>query len=527
MVHQQGEDRNQMFMFSLEGAIAPDAFVRVVDAFVDAIDLKSFGFNHVQCKEEGRPPYHPSALMKLYLYGYRYGVRTSRRLERESQTNIEAMWLVSGLRPKYKTIADFRKNHPKAFREVFRRFVCLLKEWKLIDGETIAIDSFKIRGDNSLKNNFNDKKLKQHIEYIDNKIADYEAQLEQTEEAEEKEALTTKIKDRQDKKAKYEQVKNQLDEIGEDQISTTDPDARAVVFQRNSVRVGYNIQASSDAKHKLMVEFDTGDVNDTHALAPMAIASKELLQVVKLTALADKGYHTGEQLHQCHTHNITSFVSPKEPSIKDTGLYPISEFIYNAEHDYYTCPNGSKLLSNGKWHKRSENRRRKKSDTRFKRYTTKDCKTCCSRQLCTQSKVNGRNIDRSQYADDVGLNNQRVNNNPEYYRQRQQITEHMFGTFKRQRGFTHTLLRGKEKVLGEVGLLFIGYNLSRSINIIGAKKLIAMLKKHASVFKHQIRLVLSLFEALKFQSIDVQLSSKGTNIKPHIGQITPQLISLI
>ncbi|MBK3516808.1 IS1182 family transposase [Carboxylicivirga marina] len=506
MVHQQGEDRNQMFMFSLEGAIAPDAFVRVVDAFVDAIDLKSFGFNHVECKEEGRPPYHPGALMKLYLYGYRYGIRTSRRLEREAQTNIEAMWLLSGLRPKYKTIADFRKNHPKAFREVFRRFVCLLKEWKLIDGETIAIDSFKIRGDNSLKNNFNEKKLKQHIEYIDNKIAEYEVQLEQAEKAEEKEALTSKIKERQDKKVKYEQIKNQLDERGEDQISTTDPDAKSVVFQRNSVRVGYNIQASSGAKHKLMVEFGTGDVNDTHALAPMAIASKELLQVEELSVLADKGYHTGEQLHQCHTHNITSFVSPKEPSTKDTGLYPISAFIYNTEHDYYTCPCGSKMLSNGKWHKRSENRRRKKSDTLFKRYTTKDCKTCDSRQLCTQSKVNGRNIDRSQYAYDVELNNQRVNNNPEYYRQRQQITEHMFGTFKRQWGFTHTLLRGKEKVLGEVGLLFISYNLSRSINIIGAKKLIDMLKKHASKLNYQVRAILSLFEALKFQSLEVQLS---------------------
>ena len=506
MVHQQGEDRNQMFMFSLEGAIAQDAFVRVVDAFVDAIDLGSFGFDHAECKEEGRPPYHPGALMKLYLYGYRYGIRTSRRLEREAQTNIEAMWLLSGLRPKYKTIADFRKNHPKAFREVFRRFVCLLKEWKLIEGESIAIDSFKIRGSNSLKNNFNDKKLKQHIEYIDNKIAEYEAQLARAEETEEKEAIATKIKERESKKAKYNQIKEQLDEIGEDQISTTDSDAKAVVFQRNSVRVGYNIQASSDARHKLMVEFDTGDVNDTHALAPMAIASKELLDVEELSVLADKGYHTGEQLHQCNSHNITSYVSPKEPSTKDKGLYPISAFIYNAEHDYYTCPNGSKLLSNGKWHKRSENRRRKKSDTLFRRYTTKDCKTCNSRQLCTQSKVNGRNIDRSQYADDIALNNQRVNANPNYYRQRQQITEHMFGTFKRQRGFTHTLLRGKEKVLGEVGLLFISYNISRSISIIGAKKLIDMLKKHSTNLNHEIRAILSLFEALKFQSLKVQLS---------------------
>ncbi|MCU4177875.1 IS1182 family transposase [Carboxylicivirga sp. N1Y90] len=444
--------------------------------------------------------------MKLYLYGYRFGIRTSRKLEREAQTNIEAMWLLSGLRPKYKTIADFRKNHTKAFREVFRRFVCLLKEWKLIEGESIAIDSFKIRGSNSLKNNFNDKKLKQHIEYIDNKIAEYEAQLEQADKTEEKEILANKIKEREAKKNKYKQIKKQLDELGEDQVSTTDPDAKAVMFQRNSVRVGYNIQASSDAKHKLMVEFDTGDVNDTHALAPMAIASKELLNVEELSVLADKGYHTGEQLHQCNSHGIISYVSPKDRSARDTGVYPVSAFIYDAKHDYYTCPSGSILCSNGKWYKRSDKRRRKQNDTLFKRYTTKDCKTCTSRQLYTKSKVNGRNIDRSEYAYDIELNNQRVNSNPEYYRQRQQITEHMFGTFKRQRGFTHTLLRGNEKVLGEVGLLFISYNISRSISIIGAKKLIDMLKKHASNFNRQMRVILSLFEDLKFQSWEVQKS---------------------
>jgi len=196
-----------MFMFSLESAIAADSFVRVVDVFVDSIDLKSFRVAHVECHDEGCPPYPPSALLKLYLYGYRYGIRSTRKLEREAQTNIEAMWLVSGLRPKYKTIANFRKNHPKAFREIFRRFVWLLKEWKLIDGETVAIDSFKIRA-------------------------------------------------------------------------------------------SYNIQASSDSKHKLLVEYDTGDVNDTHALAPMAISTKELLKVDSLNVLADKGYHTGEQIQQ-------------------------------------------------------------------------------------------------------------------------------------------------------------------------------------------------------------------------------------
>lgn len=182
-----------MFMFSLENAIAPDSFVRIVDAFVDAIDLKSFGFAHVECEEEGRPPYPPSALLKLYLYGYRYGIRTTRKLEREAKTNIEAMWLLSGLRPKYKTISDFRRNHSKAFHEVFRRFVCLLKEWNLIEGETVAIDSFKIRGSNSLKNNFNENKLNRHLEYIEKQIHEYETFLDTNDKEEERKEVEKKI----------------------------------------------------------------------------------------------------------------------------------------------------------------------------------------------------------------------------------------------------------------------------------------------------------------------------------------------
>jgi transposase len=287
-----------MFMFSLESAIARDSFVRVVDAFVNTIDLKSFGFKHVECKEEGRPPYHPAVLMKLYLYGYRYGIRTTRKLEREAKTNIEAMWLLSGLCPKYKTIADFRKNHSKGFREIFRRFVCLLKEWDLIEGETVAIDSFKIRGNNSLKNNFNDKKLKRHLEYIDTQITEYEALLDSCDKEEDKKELESKIEERKEKQSKYEQVKKDLESSGEEQISLTDTDTRAVVLHRNIINVGYNIQASSDSKHKLLGEYDTGDVNDTHALAPIAIQTKEILGVEKMKTLADKGYHTGEQLKQ-------------------------------------------------------------------------------------------------------------------------------------------------------------------------------------------------------------------------------------
>lgn len=508
-------------MFSLESAIAANSFVRVVDAFVEAIDLKSFGFAHVECLEEGRPPYHPAVLLKLYLYGYRYGIRTTRKLEREAQTNIEAMWLLSGLRPRYKTIADFRKNHSKAFREVFRRFVCLLKEWGLIDGQTIAIDSFKIRGSNSLKNNFNDKKLKRHLEYIDAQVAEYERLLDSCDKQEDKKEIESKLEERKEKHVEYEQIQKELKESGEEQISLTDPDSRAVILLRNIVNVGYNIQASSDSKHKLLVEYDTGSVNDTHALGTMAVQTKELLQLETMEVLADKGYHTGEELETCEENNITTYVSPKAPATKDEGLYPVTSFVYDKQNDEYTCPQGYKMRTNGTWHTHSDERRNKKGAYRFQRYNTPACKTCANRHLGTKSKTNGRYIDRSEYADIIETNNRRVNDNPGYYRQRQQVTEHQFGTLKRQRGFTYALVRKKDNVLGEVGLMFIGYNLTRCVSILGIEKLVKLLRecclltflaKKQPVFSHfnESKFLHLIFETKKlsgFNSLKMHLNA--------------------
>jgi transposase len=464
-----------MFMISLESTIAPEAFVRVIDAFVDAIDLKSFGFKHIESNDEGRPAYHPSVLLKLYIYGYKYGLRSSRQLEREARLNMEAMWLLSGVHPKYHTIADFRKENKKAFREIFRKFVVLLKEWELIEGETIAIDSFKIRAVNSLKNNYNERKIERHIAYIDEKISAYEAMLDECDKEEDKQELEEKIAYQNKKKDNYHSLETQLRSSGEDQISVTDPDANAVILLRNIVNVGYNVQASADAKNKLLVEYDTGHVNDTHALSEVAISSKELLKVEKLNAIADKGYHTGEEIQACGEHHITTYVSPRASSKNNESIYPVEQFTYNKENDNYTCPAGSILKTNGKIYRHSTSRR-KGSSYNFRRYTTGECKHCSQRQQCTGGKNNGRAIDRSEYAEALQANTQRVEQNPDYYRQRQQIIEHIFGTLKRQRGFTHVLVKGKAHVLGEVGLMFIGYNLSRCVTILGAKNLIKALR---------------------------------------------------
>lgn len=459
MQHIQGEERNQLQMFCLEQMVEADSFVRVIDYFVDSIDLASFGFRHVSVKEEGRPPYHPAVLLKLYFYGYRYGVRSSRKLEREAKLNLEVRWLMCEQTPSARTICMFRKEYADAFRNIFRKFVFLLKELGLIEGKTIAIDSFKVRAQNSLKNNYNQKKIDRQLEYIDGRIKEFEQALDAADSQETKTALQDKIETQKSRKEKYKALEAELKETGKDQISTTDEDAQAVVLQRGITVVGYNVQASVDAKNKLITHFDTGGVNDTNALARVAIAAKEGLQVEEMDVLADKGYHTGEQIRQCEQNGITTYVSPKEPASNDPDIFPITSFIYNAGNNSYTCPAGEVLTTNGTWLTHSS--KGYKSAYKFQRYNTKKCKSCELQVQCTKSKTNGRNIDRSEFAADVEQNNKRVKENPAYYKQRQQLAEHPWGTLKRQRGFDHVLTRGKRNVLGEVSLVFIGYNLSR------------------------------------------------------------------
>ena len=487
MPHLAGEPRNQLIMLSLESSVPQDAFVRVIDAFVDATDLESFGFDHTTSKDEGRPCFHPSILLKLYLYGYRYGIRSSRKLEREARLNLEALWLTSCQNPRYKTIADFRKKHAKAFRQVFRSFVVLLKDWNLVDGKTIAIDSFKIRAQNSLKNNLNQAKIERHLAYIDDKIDQYETELDRADSEDQRQELREKLRSQQARKSSYQAAEKKLQETGQDQISLTDPDARAVVLHRNIVNVGYNVQASVDSKNKLLVEFDTGDVNDSHALAPMAEATRELLKTEQMDVLADKGYHTGEELQKCEQQGITTYISPKAPVVKDSKLFPVTDFIYSEQDDTYTCPAGEIMKTNKVWHAHSG--RNKSVPYRFQRYTTTVCKTCAFRSQCTNNKQNGRVIERSEYAGSIERNNIRVTANPNYYRQRQQLAEHPFGTLKRQRGFTFTLMKQKHNVLGEVGLEFIGYNLVRCTTVMGITELIKALKKGCfSTFKRFFKL---------------------------------------
>jgi len=469
----KGFNRDQLIMMDFESCVGLDSWARIVDLFVEILPLESLGFKDV-LSTEGRPPFHSNDMLKLYLYGYKNQLRSSRKLAHACKVNLEVIWLLKGLNPSARKIAYFRKDNPKAFKQAFRHFVVLLKEMKLIDGETIAIDSFKIRAQNSLKNNFNQKKIDRQINYIDAKIEAYQNQLEQEDLADKQEEIKQKIDYQNTKKDNYKNIEKQLAQSQQTQISLTDPDARSVVLHRNIINVGYCVQAGCDSKHNLFINNDTGTVNDTHALSPMALDAKNLLGLETMNVLTDKGYTTGKHIDICTKNGITTFSSPKAHSSQTNGLFDMQIFKYNKDDDYYTCPANQVLKTNGTIYN--------KNNHMVKHYKNRQaCKVCELREQCTKNK-NGRFIERSIYQEALEENKKRVDANPEYYRLRQQITEHQFGTLKRQWGFTYTLMKGKENVLAEVNILMICYNLRRLISIFGIKELKNRLKSLASTF---------------------------------------------
>ena len=485
-----GFDRDQLMMMDFEANVSADSWARVVDWFVDILPLEDLGFVD-ELKDEGRPPYSSSDMLKLFMYGYKKKLRSSYQLEEACKINLEVIWLMRGLRPSARKIAYFRKNNPKAFKQAFRYFVLVLKDMDLISGETIVIDSFKIRAQNSLKNNFNQKKIDRHIDYIDGKIEEYEKLLEAEELGEsEKEQVEQKKAVQQQRRTEYKSIEKKLIESGESQISTTDPDARSVVLHRNVVNVGYNVQAGCDSKHKLFVNNDTGSVNDTNALAGMALDAKALLGVDRMNTLTDKGYTTGVHIDTCSKNGITTYSSPKAHSSMNNGLYDMQIFDYNKEEDTYTCPAGKLMQSGGVIYR--------KRNHRVKRYTTKKCQDCELREQCTTNK-RGRIIERSIYQEALEENEKRVNENPEYYKLRQQITEHQFGTLKRQWNFSYTLMKGKEHVLTEVNLMMMVYNLRRLMSIFDINELKKRLKSLVFCFLRLYGLKRAILKHLNFE----------------------------
>lgn len=478
MAFQKGIDRGQSLLFpvSLEEMIADEHPVRIIDLFIQTLDLQKLGFSSTVPAAEGRPAYDPKDLLKLYLYGYLNRIRTSRLLERECTRNVEVMWLLKGLKPCFRTIAGFRSLNSDGLKNLFRYFVQVMKNWNLVAGETIAIDSSKFRAVNSKKNNFNPRKIERQLNYIENKIEEYLVELTIADEQDQDTTeVTQNILNQLNRQEKYLDIKQKLEASGEDQISTTDPDARSMILHGSVIEVAYNVQTAVDEKNKLIVHYDVTNDNDRKALHGVALETKQILDKEEITVLADKGYHNAEQLHACSEDEIITYVAvpeiPRKNEIPKENYYG-DKFSYNHKSDEYTCPQGSVLRSNGNWYKKKY----KRYVTEVKQYKTDACGACPARSECT-TNARGRIIERSQYATALEGNGKRMKLDLKKYLLRQQIVEHPFGTIKRQWSMDHILLKGIKKNSGEFGLIYFTYNFRRVMNILGFEELIKRLRK--------------------------------------------------
>jgi transposase len=483
----QGNNRHQTCFTTPDDQVSADNSVRLMDAFIDKLDLQKLGFTGTVHKSEGRPPYAPGVLLKLYLYGYLNKIRSSRKLEKECSRNIELQWLLQGLQPNYHTIADFRKMHAVPLQSMFRLYVQFLGDADLLGKTTIGIDGSKFKAVNSKKNNYNQKKIDKHRQFIEDKTAKYLQELDEldifenntsTDELQiKKEKIAQGLAKLKERTIKYDSLQQQLDATTDRQISTNDPDSRSILIVKSIVEVAYNTQNAVDDKHNLIVHTQATNTNDGKALHKAVTHAKQNLQLKKedpLMALADKGYHTGAELKACQQDNITTHVAYKEqPGVKHIANEFLAEsFDYDKLTDSYTCPAGAVLTSLGTWHNKKGDAN--ETSYRFKTYRTDACKTCPLKGQCT--KLDKRIIQRSEYQDAVDINDNNIKQNPQYYKRRQAICEHPFGSIKRHWGYTHTLLKGLEKVNGEMNLIMFCYNFLRTKNILGFEKMLNTIK---------------------------------------------------
>jgi transposase len=459
----EGKNRTQSILFpqSLDQIISTDNEVRIIDLFVESIALEDFHFV-MKTTKEGRPAYHPKDLLKLFVYGYLNHIRSSRQLEKECKRNIELMWLMKQLTPDHNTISNFRRDNEKAIKKVFRYTVSIAKQFDLIGGKLIAGDSTKLRAQNSKKNNFNEGKIERHIAYIDIKLEEYNKALA-TADDDNKKIIEEEIKKHKGRKDNYENMQHTLDETGEVQISTSDPESRQLMTRNNISEVAYNVQTVVDAKHNIPIDYKVTNENDSRALSGMLRRTKTILGTPNFTALYDKGYHTGCEIKAAVTAGIDIMVAiPGIASVAPDANYNMSHFIYNETNDTYICPQQQILTTNGNPYQKSKNR----NYYTVKHYKTNACPGCIARALCTKN-IKGRLIERSEFTPYIEQNKQNIETRPELYKQRQSIVEHPYGTIKRQWGFYYVITKkGLKRASSDVGLMFTAYNLRRLMNII-------------------------------------------------------------
>lgn len=447
--------------------------VRAIDAYVNTLDLQALGFKHTQVTQcSGQPAYDPASLLKLYLYGYMHSIRSSRKLERETFRNLEVIWLVEGITPSYKTIADFRKNNSVVIKGVNRDFVLLCKELSLLGGEQVAVDGSYFKGDTHKDNIYTEDKLKKQLAALDDKIVTYQKALADQDKEDdqagkgslgEDKQLAAKLERLQAKQAEKKALQQQLQSSGEKQISTVDRDAR-LLTKNGQTTAGYNVQIAVDSQHKLVVAEDTTqDGNDTHQLAPMLEKAQQSLASDNLEGIADSGYHNNVQIKTCEDQGINIYVACKTPTSKasNQGRFARKDFHFDPENDVYDCPQGHQLT-------RGENSQTRADKTfHCYRISATLCNDCPLRTQCLSDKGQNKQLLRWEHEEVIEQHDARMKENPQKMRQRSAIVEHPFGTLKHRVGINHFLMRGLKKCGGEFSLMVLAYNFTRVINILG------------------------------------------------------------
>ncbi len=471
----EGENRNQSTLFPerLEDFVSEDNAVRVIDVFVDELDLSGLGFK-AEPSELGSPAYHPATLLKIYIYGYLNQIQTSRRLEREAHRNVELMWLVRRLTPTYKTIADFRKDHGEAIRLVGREFVLLCRKLDLFTEAFVAIDGSKFKAVNNRDRNLTKAKLKRRIEQIDQSIERY---LSQIESADRRETLVAKEKSQclQDKieilKGEAKRLKKlgvRMQEAPDQQISLTDRDARSMATSgRGTGIVGYNVQTAVDAEHHLIVAHEvTNQGYDRKQLLNMATQAKEAMGTESLEVVADRGYYEGNELAACDQAGITTYIPrPRTSNNQAKGQFDKQDFIYKSEDDEYECPAGERLIYRFT---------RVESGKTIHRYWSSACPRCKIKSRCTTGDY--RRVSRYEHEPLLEAIQDRLDREPERMRARRQTAEHPFATIKSWMGSSHFLTRTLKNTRTEMSLHVLAYNMKRVINIMGQQALMAAIR---------------------------------------------------
>ena len=469
-----GADRGQSTLLPecLDDWIDESNPVRVIDAFVEALDLADLGFDGVEPAATGRPAYHPSVLLKLYIYGYLNRVQSSRRLEREAGRNLEAMWLLGRLVPDDKVIADFRKDNGPAIRKVCAQFVELCRRIGLLTKASVAIDGSKFKAVNNRDKNFTRGKVERRRAQLEESVARYLSQLDTADRQGPTRVLEAKTKHLKEKLAKLDSEMQRLKAhealmlaSPDQQISLTDPDSRSMATSgRGSGVVGYNVQVAVDTEHHLIVTHEvTNTGSDRSQLANVAKEAKAVLQVEKLEAVADRGYYHGEEILACEQAGITvTLPKPMTSGAKSEGRFGKQDFVYLPEEDVYRCPAGERL----KFYYANEEHGQK-----LRRYWTNACRNCTLKHCCTTGKE--RRITRWEHEHVLEAVQRRLDEDPQAMRRRRETVEHPFGTMKARMGATHFLMKTLPNVATEMALSVLAYNLTRVMNIIGVRPLLA------------------------------------------------------